>query len=81
MSINTNMLRKLMLYQITSVLSDKIGVDIEKETSKSLSNHCSQVTSTVTRTIAHNSASALKQEIVIYFLVFQAMREPPRKIQ
>jgi hypothetical protein len=45
---------------IAHVLSDKRGVDIEKETPKSSSNHRSQVTSAVTRVIAHNSAYALE---------------------
>jgi Tol biopolymer transport system component len=65
-----------MLYRITSntdshVLSDKREVDIERETPKSISNHRSQVTSAVTRTIAHNSASALERETATCFLVFQ----------
>jgi hypothetical protein len=64
MSINTNMLSKLMLYRrailIALILSKKRGVGIETETPKSSSNHRSQVISAVTRDVARNSASALE---------------------
>jgi hypothetical protein len=64
MSINTNMLSKLMLYRrailIALILSKKRGVGIETETPKSSSNHRSQVISVVTRDVARNSASALE---------------------
>jgi hypothetical protein len=80
------MLSKLMLCRITSNTDSpytvrKRGVGIETETPKSSSNHRSQVTSAVTRVIAHNLASVLERETIICFLVFQAMREPPRKTQ
>jgi hypothetical protein len=86
MSINTNMLSKLMLYRITTiliapVLSGKRGVGIETETQKSSSSHYNQVTFVVTRAITHNSASALERETATCFLVFQAMSEPSRKTQ
>jgi hypothetical protein len=64
---------------IAHVLSDKRGVDIETETPKFSSNQCSKVTSTITRVIAHNSASILERENATCFLVFQAMMKPPRK--
>jgi sRNA-binding carbon storage regulator CsrA len=65
MSINTNMLSKLIYtgsraILIAPVLSDKRGVGIEIETPKSSSNHRSEVTSDVTKAIARNSASALE---------------------
>jgi hypothetical protein len=54
-------------------------VGTKTETPKSWSNHLSQVTSVIARAIARNSAFALKQDTTVCFLVFQAMREPPRK--
>jgi hypothetical protein len=46
-----------------------------------LGYYSSQVTSAVTRAIARNLASALEQETATCYLVFQAIREPPRKKQ
>uniref|UniRef100_A0A7N0VK90 Uncharacterized protein n=1 Tax=Kalanchoe fedtschenkoi TaxID=63787 RepID=A0A7N0VK90_KALFE len=66
---------------IALVLSDKRGVGIETETPKSSSSHRSQVIAVVTRAMVRNSASALERETAVCFLVFQAMREPPRKTQ
>jgi len=39
------------------------------------------VTSSATVAIALNSASVLEWEIVVCFLVFQAIKEDPRKTQ
>jgi len=57
------------------------GHEKGEKTPKSSNNHHSQVTSAITRVIALNSSSALERETATYFLVFQAMREPPRKTQ
>jgi hypothetical protein len=46
-----------------------------------VSSHRSQVTSAVTHAKARNSASALERETIISFLVFQAIKEEPRKTQ
>jgi hypothetical protein len=64
-------------------VSDKRGFNIETETPKYSINHHSQVISAVTKDIARILASTLEQEreIVACFLLFQATREPPRKIQ
>jgi len=50
-------------------------------TPKSSRSHRSHVTSAVTVAIARSSASALEREIAVYFLVFQAIKEEPRKTQ
>jgi hypothetical protein len=83
-SINTNMLSKLILYRTMSNTNSPCTVSpkrssIETETPKSSSKHRSQVTSAITGAIALNSTSALKQKTTTYFLVFPAMRE--QKIQ
>jgi hypothetical protein len=65
---------------IVHVLSDKREVGIEIEILKSSSNHRSQITSIVTRSIARNLASTLEDETATCFLAFQAMSELTRKI-
>jgi len=85
-SINTNVLGKFMLDRITSntdrpMLSEDRGVGVEVVTLKSSSRHLSHVTLAFTVAIARNSASALDRETAICFLVFQAIKEDPRKTQ
>ena len=63
---------------IAPVLSEERGVGVEAITPKSSSSHRSQVISAVTAAIALNSASTLKRESVVGFLVFQAIKEDPR---
>jgi hypothetical protein len=46
---------------------------------KSASNQRNQVTYTVTRAEAHNSASTLERETVVCFLVFQANKRDTKK--
>ena len=63
------------------VLSECTGVEVEKATPKLARSHRSQVTSAVTQAKARSSASALEQETAVCFLVFQAIKEEPRKTQ
>ena len=62
-------------------LSKDRGVGEEVITPKSSSSHLSHVTSAVMVAITHNSASPLDWETAVYFLVFQAIKEVPRKTQ
>ena len=64
---------------IAPVLLEDRGVGVETVTPKSSRSHQSQVTSAVTVAIALNLASTLEWEIVVCFLVFQAIKEDPRK--
>jgi hypothetical protein len=64
---------------IAPVLSEERGVGAVVETPKSSRSHRNQVTSAVSAAIALNSASALEQETAVCFLVFQAIKEEPRK--
>jgi hypothetical protein len=63
------------------MLSEERGVGVEAVTPKSSRSHLSQVTSAVTVAIALNSTSALERETTVCFLVFQAIKEDPRKTQ
>ena len=59
------------------VLSECTGVEVEKVTPKSAKSHRSQVT----QAKARSSASVLERETTVFFLVFQAIKEEPRKTQ
>jgi hypothetical protein len=62
-------------------MSDSKGVGPGSETPRSTKSHLNQVILAITDAIALNSASALEQDTVVCFFVFQSMREEPRKTQ
>ena len=66
---------------IAPVLSEERGVGAVAGTPKSSRSHHSHVTSAVTVAIARSKASALERETAVCFLVFQAIKEEPRKTQ
>jgi hypothetical protein len=86
-SINTNVFGELMLDRIpsntdrTGAVRRERGVGAVADTPKSSRSHRSHVTSAVTVAIALNLALALERETVVCFLVFQAIKEEPRKTQ
>jgi hypothetical protein len=85
-SINANAFGKFMLdgsrsMLIAPVLSEERGVGEVAGTPRSSRSHRSQVTSVVAVAIARSLASALERETAVCFLVFQAIKEGPRKTQ
>jgi hypothetical protein len=62
---------------IAHKLSEKRKVGIVTDTPKSCNNQRNQVTFVIKLAIALNSASSLKRETTVYFIVFHAVREPP----
>jgi hypothetical protein len=65
---------------ITLILSEQRGVGVVAGTPKFSSSHLSYVISAVRAAMARNLASTLERKTVVC-LVFQAIKEDPRKTQ
>jgi len=86
MTTDLNVFSSLMKNQVVSNLnklwlSQYIRVGWERKTSISASNQCNQTISLVVDVITWFSASVKDWEIMDCFLLFQEIRESPKKIQ